>query len=93
MFGCAVAPRAPSENPLKRHHRLAAVDGKPVGTATHVELGVTAVVAAGSDVEARARPWREWYGRAPRDELEALTREACEAENCKRCELPTLTSA
>ena len=48
---------------------------------THAEVAVTISVAAASDDEARAAAWRQWYGRAPRSELEGLIRNACAAED------------
>lgn len=50
-------------------------------TVRHVELGVQARVAASSAEEAQSRAWREWYGRAPADELEWHMRDACPAED------------
>ena len=48
---------------------------------THPELPVRVVVAARTEEEARALAWTRWYRRAPRNELEALMRAACSAEN------------
>ena len=48
---------------------------------THPELGLSIVVAAASDDEARAAAWRQWYRRAPRNEFEGLIRDACGAED------------
>ena len=50
-------------------------------TVTHPEVAMSIRVAAASDDEARAAAWRQWYGRAPRDELEGLMRDACAAED------------
>jgi len=41
----------------------------------YVELGIHTTVAATHDDEARSRTWRQWYGRALADELEALMRD------------------
>ena len=48
---------------------------------THPEHPARLVVAARSAEEARALAWTRWYGRAPRDELEGLMREAFSVEN------------
>ena len=48
---------------------------------THPEHPARLVVAARNNDEARALAWTRWYGRAPRNELEVLTRAACSVEN------------
>ena len=55
----------------------------------HPEVAVSVVVEAGIDGEAeRAAAWIRWYGRAPRDELEGLMREACSVEQTEAPERP-----
>ena len=48
---------------------------------SHAELPARLVVAAGSGDEARSLAWMRWYGQPPRNELEALMRAACSADN------------
>ena len=45
----------------------------------HPEVSARLVVAAGTDDEARAIAWRQWYGREPTTEFEELLREAFSA--------------